>query len=353
MAPVPPIEPASGVDKSRADLATASASVWLRQKLWAALVALGAVALVWVLEDFSLFQLTLAYIYAIAILGLTLLTGYSGQFSLGHSAFYALGAYSAAILITNAGVAYYWTLLPAGLVCLLGGYLFGLPARRLSGLHLALATFALAVATPQILKYPALAPWTGGVQGIDLPKPQTPLVGLSDDQWLYVFTLAVLFLMLWVARNLVHSRTGRAMIAIRDNPIAAQAMGIHTGRYKALTFGVSAMFTGIAGALSASAIQFVAPDSFSFLLAINFLVGLVVGGVVSIPGAVFGGLFILYVPNLTEQFEGLAWALFGAILIVVVYLMPGGAAELVKTLVGRLMRAWVERSRNKTQRHEG
>jgi len=349
MDPAPPSDP----EKSDADDDTTFASALIWRRSWVAGVAMAALALVWLLEDFSLFQLTLGYIYALAILGLTLLTGYNGQFSLGHSAFYALGAYSAAILVTNASVPYYWSLVPAGFLCLLSGYLFGLPALRLSGLHLALATFALAVATPQILKYPALAPWTGGAQGIDLPKPKSPVTGLNDDQWLYIFTLVVLFLMLWAARNLIHSRTGRALMAIRDNPIAAQAMGINTGRYKALTFGVSAMFTGTAGALSASVIQFVAPDSFSFLLAINFLVGLVVGGVVSIPGAVFGGLFILYVPNLTEQFEGLAWALFGAILIMVVYLMPGGAAALVKTLVGRLMRAWVDRSQKKTRRHEG
>jgi len=347
MDPAPPTEPASDVGKSRADDEATSAGVLLWRRYWFAGVALAALGLVWVFEDFSLFQLTLGYIYAIAILGLTLLTGYNGQFSLGHSAFYALGAYSAAILITNASVPYYWSLMPAGFLCLLSGYLFGLPALRLSGLHLALATFALAVATPQILKYPALAPWTGGAQGIDLPKPTSPVTGLNDDQWLYIFTLAALCLMLWVARNLIHSRTGRALIAIRDNPIAAQAMGINIGRYKALTFGVSAMFTGIAGALSAIAIQFVAPDSFSFLLAINFLVGLVVGGVVSIPGAVFGGLFILYVPNLTEQFEGLAWALFGVILIVVVYLMPGGAAALVRKLAERLTRVRAERPSKK------
>lgn len=185
-----------------------SLPVWRR--LCAALAGTASIALIWVLEDFSLFQLTLGYIYAIAILGLTLLTGYNGQFSLGHSAFYAVGAYTAAILMVTGGIPYYWTILPAGLSCLVAGYLFGLPALRLSGLHLALATFALAVATPQILKYPGLAHWTGGVQGIDLPKPVSPLLALNDDQWLYAVTLTVLWLMMWMARNLVQSRTGRA-----------------------------------------------------------------------------------------------------------------------------------------------
>ena len=131
-------------------------------------------------------------IYAIAILGLNLLTGFNGQFSLGHSAFYAIGAYTAAILMEQLGVAYYWTLPVAGIVCFVFGFLFGLPALRLEGIYLALATFALAVAMPQILKFSPLEHWTGGVQGIVIIKPDAPFgLPLSPDQWLYFFTLAV------------------------------------------------------------------------------------------------------------------------------------------------------------------
>ena len=305
---------------------------------WIAFSALAAIALTFVLEDFDLFQLTNGYIYGIAILGLMLLTGFNGQFSLGHSAFFAVGAYTAAILMDQWQLPYYWTPIPAGLVCLIIGYLFGLPALRLGGLYLALATFALAVATPQILKYKAFEHWTGGVQGLDLDKPESPFAALSDDQWLYLFALLVLAFMIVVAWNLVRGRSGRAMVAIRDNSLAAQAMGINTSLYKSLTFGVSGLFTGVAGALSAIVIQFVAPDSFTFILAISFLVGLVMGGMVSIPGAMFGGMFILYVPNLTEDFEGLAWTAYGIFLIVSVYIMPMGAAGLVKNMTTRLMR---------------
>lgn len=305
---------------------------------WSAFSALAAIALTFVLEDFDLFQLTNGYIYGIAILGLMLLTGFNGQFSLGHSAFFAVGAYTAAILMDQWQLPYYWTPIPAGLVCLVIGYLFGLPALRLGGLYLALATFALAVATPQILKYQAFEHWTGGVQGLDLDKPGSPFAALSDDQWLYLFVLLVLAFMIVAVWNLVRGRSGRAIVAIRDNPLAAQAMGINTSLYKSLTFGVSGLFTGVAGALSAIVIQFVAPDSFTFILAISFLVGLVIGGMVSIPGAIFGGMFILYVPNLTEDFEGLAWTAYGIFLIVSVYVMPMGAAGLVKSMTTRLMR---------------
>src|SRR6185295_344385 len=153
---------------------------------------------------------------------LNLLTGFNGQISLGHSAFFAIGAYTAAIMMERFDIAYYWTLPVAGIVCLGFGFLFGLPALRLEGIYLALATFALAVATPQILKFTPLEKWTGGVQGIVITKPDAPFgLPLSPDQWLYYFTLVVAAVLYLCAVNLVRSRTGRAMMAIRDHPIAA------------------------------------------------------------------------------------------------------------------------------------
>lgn len=293
-----------------------------------------------VVKNFILFQLTLAMVYGIAILGLCLLTGINGQFSLGHSAFFALGAYTAAIMMDRFGIDYYWTLPVAGLICLVFGFLFGVPALRLHGIYLALATFSLAVATPQILKSAPLEPWTGGVQGIVILKPDAPFgLPLSPDQWLYYLTLAVVVVMFAAAGNLINSRTGRALVAIRDNPIAARAMGVDISLYKSLTFGVSAFYTGVAGALGAIVIQFVAPDSFTFSFAIALFVGLVVGGANSIPGTLFGGLFVLFVPNIAEHFsKGLAGAVYGLILILVIYLMPSGAAELVQFVVGKLTR---------------
>src|SRR6185436_15620501 len=152
------------------------------------------------------------------------------------------GAYTAAILMDQGGVPYYATLPAAGIACFVVGFLFGLPALRLEGVYLALSTFALAVAMPQLLKSSPFEPFTGGVQGIVILKPDAPFgLSLNSDQWLYLFTLAVAVVMYRGAVNLVNSRSGRAIIAIRDNPIAASAMGINVALLKALTFGVSAL----------------------------------------------------------------------------------------------------------------
>lgn len=311
---------------------------WRRAVLIAAIAI--ACLLPLLLKNFTVFQLTQVMIYAIAILGLNLLTGFNGQFSLGHSAFYALGAYAAAILMDRFGMPYALTLPAAGLVCLAAGFLFGLPAVRLEGLYLALATFALAVATPQLLKLTLISRWTGGVQGIVLDKPDPPFgLPLSQDQWLYYFTLGVLLLLFLAASRLVASRSGRAFMAIRDNPLAARAMGIDVALVKASAFAVSAAYTGVAGALGAIVVQFVAPDSFTFFLSVGLLVGMVVGGVGSIPGAIAGGVFVMFVPNLAEQVsKGLAGAVYGVILILVVYVMPTGAAGFARLVAARVAR---------------
>ena len=278
------------------------------------------------LTDFRLFQFTQVYIYAIALLGLNMLTGYNGQISLGHGAFFAIGAYVAAIMMDQWQIGYLWTIPVAALVCLGAGILFGLPALRLEGLYLALATFALALAVPQILKY--FEHWTGGSQGIVLNKPEVPFgLPLSADQWLYFVTLALLLLLFWLALNLLRGRVGRALISIRDNPIAASATGINTSLYKTLAFGVSAAYTGVAGALSAVAVAYVAPDSFNLTLSINLLIGVVIGGLASVSGAIYGALFIQFVPNFAQDISKAApGAIFGVFLIVFIYFMPFGIA---------------------------
>ena len=305
-----------------------------------AVVVAVALALPFAAGSFVTFQLTQVMVYALAILGLNLLTGYNGQFSLGHSAFYGIGAYTTAIMMSRWGVPYFLTLPAAGAVCFGVGFLFGLPALRLQGLYLALATFALAIAMPQILKFHPLEGFTGGVQGLVIDKPDPPFgLPIDADQWLYYFTLAVLLVLFASAASLVRSRSGRALMAIRDNPIAATAMGIHTALYKTLAFGVSALFTGVAGALGAIVVQFVAPDSFSFLLSISFLVGLVIGGVGSIPGCLIGGLFVLYIPNIAESIStGLAGVIYGVILLLVIFVMPAGAAGFFRFAASQLTR---------------
>ena len=314
---------------------------WLT--LGAAATAL-AVALVlpFTLSNFRLFQFSQVYIYAIALLGLNILTGYNGQISLGHGAFYAVGAYTTAVMMDQWNVPYGWTIPAAGVICLGAGFLFGIPALRLEGLYLALATFALALAVPQILKY--FEHWTGGSQGIVLSKPNAPWgLRINPDQWLYFLTLAVLVLVFVLAANLLRGRTGRAIVAIRDNAIAAQSMGVNTALYKSLTFGVSAAYTGVAGALSAVTIAYVAPDSFDVFRSITFLVGIVIGGLASISGAIFGALFIQFVPNWAQEISKAApWAIYGVFLILFMYAMPRGIAGTVRLAAARRWRRAAE-----------
>jgi len=321
-----------------------------RKWVWIGSLLLLAVLLVlpFLVKNYRVFQFNLVLVYAVAILGLNILTGFNGQFSLGHGAFYAFGAYTAAILMSKYGVPYWATLPAAFVVCFVFGFLVGFPALRLAGHFLALATFALALAVPQLLKYKKIEGFTGGVQGLVLDKPQPPFEfrfldqPLSSDRWLYFFTLMVAALMFLLAWNLLRGRVGRALVAIRDHPIAATAMGINLPMFKSLTFGTSAGFTGLAGALGAIAVAFVSPDSFTVQLSIFLLVGLVVGGLASIPGAIFGGIFIQYVPNIADELSKSApAAIYGVLLIAMMYLMPSG-------VMGGLHRLWARLRANST-----
>jgi branched-chain amino acid transport system permease protein len=311
----------------------------ISKKIILAVALLAAVLLPFVLEDFRVFQLNLVLIYAIAILGLNILTGYGGQISLGHGAFFAVGAYTSAILISQVGMSPYLTIPIAAVVCLVMGVLMGFPALRLAGHYLALATFALAIATPQLLKYKGIEKWTGGVQGIMLDKPAPPfgftLFGneLSEDRWLYLVILAIALGLFWLAHNLLSGRVGRAIVAIRDQPTAAAALGINLTFVKTATFGLSAAYTGIAGALSALAVAYIAPDSFPAFLSISLLVGVVVGGLGSISGAIFGALFIQFVPNVADEISKSApWAVYGGMLLALAYVAPDGVMGILNKI---------------------
>jgi len=310
-----------------------------------ALVLAVACALPFAMSGFRVFQFTQVLIYAIAILGLNMLTGFNGQISLGHGAFYGIGAYTTAIMIDKWNIGYGWTIPVAAAVCLVVGFLFGRPALRLEGLYLALATFALALAVPQILKY--FEHWTGGSQGIVLSKPKPPWgLPLNEDQWLYFVTLGVLIVLFILASNLLSGRTGRAIKAIRDNHIAAEAMGVNSALYKSVVFGVSAAYTGVAGALSGIAIAFVAPDTFDVFLSFTLLTGVVIGGLATISGAIFGALFVQFVPNWAQDISKAApWAIFGIFLIVFMYVMPHGIAGFLRLLWIRMTRSAVMRGK--------
>ena len=312
--------------------------VWI----WGAVLLVVLLVLPFLVKNYRVFQFNLVLVYAVAILGLNVLTGFNGQISLGHGAFYAFGAYTAAILMDKVGVPYWATLPVAFVLCFGFGFLVGFPALRLAGHYLALATFALALAVPQLLKYKQIEGITGGVQGIVLSKPEPPFSfrfldqPFSADRWLYFFTLAVSALMFLLVWNLLRGRVGRALIAVRDHPIAATAMGINLPVFKSMTFGVSAGVTGLAGALGAIVVAFVSPDSFTVNLSIFLLVGVVVGGLASIPGAIFGGIFIQFVPNIADEVSKSApAAIYGLVLIAFMYLLPMG-------VMGGIYKLWTK-----------
>jgi branched-chain amino acid transport system permease protein len=356
-----------------ADIASAPTRRISGRMLWLAALLASAVAAPFVISGYHVFQLTQITIYAIAVLGLNMLTGYSGQISLGNGAFYALGAYTAVIMMIHPEVAHaivrciliyspsgsaaipveslavpYWLTPPiAGAICFFVGVVFGRAVTRLEGLYLALATYGLAVSTPPLLKLDTLEPYTGGPQGIVLTKPTSPLPSLlNDDQWLYFFCLGAAVVLFVVAWNVLRGRTGRALIALRDHPIAAGTMGIDVPAYKSAAFGLSAMYTGVAGALGALVAGFIGPDSFQIFVSIGFLVGGVVGGIASIFGTLFGAAFIELVPDLTKKIselspslhwlEDLQYPMYGVLLIVTMMLMPGGLAGLVRTVEARI-----------------
>ena len=312
-----------------------------------------------VLSDFRASQAALVAVYFVALLGLNVLTGYSGQVSLGHGAFMALGAYTTAILVSDQQLELFghtfssdvrdiWTIPIAGVVAGLAGVLFGIPALRLSGLYLALATFAIAVALPAVLR--RADELTGGTSGINLfglPRltglgVQTTVFGrtLTYNDWLYYlcWTVAlVLYLAVWL---LLRGRVGRALRAIRDSEVAAAASGVHLPTYKTLAFGVSAFYAGVAGALFALVITFVNPSSPEpVLVSIYLLIGVVVGGLGSLWPLVAGAVFIVFLPVTAQDVSkapGMTDLLFGIGLILLAILLPTGFAGLVKRALGRL-----------------
>jgi branched-chain amino acid transport system permease protein len=291
------------------------------------------VVLPFVLSDFRTVQLATVGAYFIAILGLDVLTGHSGQISLGHGAFMAVGAYTTAILMANHGVRDLWTIPIAAGVAGVIGLLAGVPALRLSGLYLALATFGIAVVLPTILK--KFDHFTGGSTGITLfGKPtQTGhgagVWGLTNNQWLYVLTWTIGVVVFLIAWWLLDSRFGRSLRAIRDSEIAAVASGVNRAKYKVLAFGVSAAFAGVAGALFAINVAYVAPDTFPIQLSLYLLVGAVVGFFGSIWGAVLGALLIQFLPDIvgliphvdTKQ-AGPTTLFFGLVLVVLMLVLP-------------------------------
>ncbi|GGO69205.1 branched-chain amino acid ABC transporter permease [Nonomuraea cavernae] len=297
---------------------------------WIVLAALFAAACYapFQLVPFRVFQFTMVLVYAVALLGLNLLVGHAGQISLGHGAFFAVGAYGAAIMLDRFELPYPVTLPIAAAVAFVIGLALGLPAMRLRGLYLALVTLAMAIFLVPLLK--RFEEVTGGSMGLTLPKPAPPAwTGLAEDQWLYFLALAVAVAAFLSAYSLMRSRVGRALHAIRDNEAAAETMGVRLSFYKTLAFAWSAMFAGAAGCVYTWVIGFVSPDSFAVTLSITLLAGLVVGGLGSLSGPLLGGLFVMFVPSISQDVnEAAPGVIFGLLIIAVMYVAPTGLAGL-------------------------
>ena len=294
------------------------------------------------LSGFRAQQAAYVGIYTIALLGLNVLTGYTGQISLGHGAFMAVGGYTTAILMVDHGVKDLWTIPIAAVVAGGAGFLFGIPALRLSGLYLALATFAIAVATPAVIK--KFENFTGGGSGKNLfGSPQ--LTGgslqhvhvfgrsLASNDWLYYLVWAIALFGYVVAWLLLRGRIGRALRAVRDSETAAVSSGVSLARYKTLAFGISAAYAGLAGSLFAIATAYVNPDTFPINLSIFLLVGVVVGGLGSLLGLIAGGVLIEFLPIWAQDVSkspGAPAVVYGVVLIALMFLLPSGAAGIVR-----------------------
>jgi branched-chain amino acid transport system permease protein len=306
----------------------------LKRALWLGLLVV-AVALPFFFSPFRVTQFTLVLSYAVAVLGLNLLLGYSGQISLAHGAFFALGAYVTAILVAKSGWPHLATVPVAAAICFVAGFAVGIPALRLHGLYLALVTLGIAVAMPQLIKrFDGL---TGGTQGLPAPQPTSPTSALANDQWLYLLNLALAVLMFVLAAGIVRGRVGRALVAVRDNEIAAKTFGVDLAAYKTRAFAISAAYAGVGGSMFAMTIGFVAPESFGLALSLTVLAAVVVGGLATVAGAVFGALFIEFVPVYAADInEALAAVIYGGVLILFMYVLPTGVVGLLRRLGARI-----------------
>jgi branched-chain amino acid transport system permease protein len=299
---------------------------------WYSLLGLAVLAGPWLLPVFYVGELIQIFVLAIAGVGLMLLIGYTGLVSLGHGAFMAIGAYTNTYLITK-GVPFLVAFPAAGIAALLAGIIIAMPANRMSGIYLAIATLAFSQIVEQIII--RWEPVTRGFQGMPVPPPDLLGQPLTQGWQLYYLCLAVLVLAVLAAINLVRSPTGRALVAIRDSEISAQSLGVHLFRYKTAVFALSACITGLAGALLAHRMRFISPDAFNFLLSIQLLLMVVVGGLGSIHGAILGAIFVGglpqalalmrdYLPTAIARTPGLEPCLFGLVMVLIVLFEPLG-----------------------------
>ncbi|WP_298825213.1 branched-chain amino acid ABC transporter permease [uncultured Piscinibacter sp.] len=302
------------------------------QVFWYGALLLVLLVAPWLFPEYWLAQLTFVLIYAVVGLGLMLLSGFTGQFSLGHAAFLGVGAYTQAAL-TGAGMPFPLAMLAAAAVSALVGVIVGLPALRLKGIYLGIATLAFGFIVEEVF-----ARWesvTGGNAGKHVKSPELFGWTLDSGESFYYLCLLVAVIATLAILNLLRSPTGRAFVAIRDSEISAQSMGIHLARFKTMSFAISAALAGVGGALYAHKLKFISPDQFGVLQSIDLILMIVIGGLGSVHGAFLGAIFLItmpqaialakdHLPDAIALAPGLQGVVYGAVLIAFVLFEPLG-----------------------------
>jgi branched-chain amino acid transport system permease protein len=309
-------------------------------KFWLVLFFVFLLIFPFLVNEYVLYIANLIGIAIIGAHGLNLLTGFTGQISLGHAAFVGVGAYTSAILITRAGIPFWWTVPLAGIMSAFAGMIIGIPSLRIKGLYLAIAT----IAAQFIFEYVFMT-WesmTHGIRGINVPDPELFGFQFDTEQKFYFITLFFVIIGTLYARNLIRTRVGRAFIAIRDRDLAAELMGINLFRYKLTSFAISSFYAGVAGSLWVSFMNIVTPEHFPLTLSIEYLAMIIVGGLGSILGSIYGAMFMVLVPELLKFgtefikdipafqhiFAPLREVVFGTLIVFFLIFEPRGLAEM-------------------------
>lgn len=311
-------------------------TIWI--KFWSGMLLIGLVLLPILGDPYFVYLVNLSCLATVAALGLNILTGFTGQISLGHAAFLAIGAYTAANLANRLATPFWVNLPAAGLVAALAGALVGIPCLRLKGLYLAMATMAFGV----MIEFVTIT-WeglTGGVRGMSMPMPSLFGYELDTDEKMYVFLLTITGLMVLAAKNITRTRIGRAFVAIRDRDIAAEAIGVNLTRYKVLSFAISSFYVGVAGGMYSYTLGYIHPEHFTLLLSIQYIAMIIIGGMGTVVGSIFGAVFVVVIPEFIKLFaQGLAdvvpalegrydeeWnvAAFGLLIMLFLIFEPGG-----------------------------
>ncbi|HOK70580.1 MAG TPA: branched-chain amino acid ABC transporter permease [Bacillota bacterium] len=277
-------------------------------------------------RTYVVYLYSLVMVYVIVSLGLNILTGYTGQISIGHAGFMGIAAYASAIFTGRLGIPFVPAMMLSGLLAAVIGLGLGVPALRLHGHYLAICTMGFGVAVNQLS-----AVWdglTGGYQGMKVPEASIFGYRFESDLSYYYLALAVTWLMVVAARNILRSRPGRALMAVRDSEVAAEAMGINLAKYKVAAFAISAFYAGIAGSLYAHLVKYVSPYDFNMGVSMTLLASICVGGLGSVPGSILGAIFMTLMPHAFSRVKNLPLVLSGISLILVVLFLPYGLASL-------------------------